>query len=156
MSFSYTEYDKSESKDIERFDTRYQMLCRTVANTLALLVNGKAFRETSDPIGLMGRLQLLPHQIIERAFPRISIASLYRRYRQVHLIALQEALQIVGGAKDKEDAYEKLLVRLRMVAASHVASTKNYQEIQQSKQLRSIQDAAKSAEVDFNKHAYGA
>ena len=70
------------------------------------------------------KFMMTPSDFVERCFVKVSLACIYRRYRQVEMKTLVDALGIVGRADTLKDAQIAISERLRIVGKAHVDSQK--------------------------------
>lgn len=59
------------------------------------------------------RILLSKADMAEKAFPHLSIAAIYRRYRQVYLLALEDVVLILLDSTSIEEAHEKVIAKIK-------------------------------------------
>ena len=65
---------------------------------------------------------MTPLDLIERSFVRISLAFLYRRYRQIRIQALTECLCIAHTKDKKEDLIKEIKLKILEAGTAHKES----------------------------------
>lgn len=97
------------SQSQEKLDKRaHERYINIVLNRLRLLVNKENDRGGHVAPIMRKRFMTTPREIYEKSFVRISIASLYRRYRGIYINGLTEALAIAQQCNSKEEMISKL------------------------------------------------
>lgn len=65
------------------------------------------------------KLLLTKQQMMDKAFPHLSITSLYRRYRQVYLLALEDVIVILLDSTSLEEAHAKIVEKVKELGQTH-------------------------------------
>jgi len=81
------------------------------------------------------RLIMEPLDLMERSFVRISLAYLYRRYRQIRIQALTEAISIVHTEGQRDDAIRKIRDKIIEIGVAHKESKERQKQEKQEKAL---------------------
>lgn len=138
--------DVLNSEDKDKHDKRTAIMFRGIANRLSLCMGSEGFKAAQNPFDKLGVYRLLPSQLIETMFIRISLASMFRRYRQIQLLTLQEAIALVLDSRTHEEAYERLVKRAKELGQAHKESVRVKAEQAQRQRIGAVQAAA-SAEM---------
>lgn len=72
-------------------------------------------------------------EFLRRCFVRISLASLYRRYRQIRLDALTECICIAHQENNKDELIKKIRNKIIEVGEVHKETTKDFKQFKQRK-----------------------
>lgn len=103
--------DELNNKEIEKDKVIHVTRCRTVIRKMKKLITAeKKGLHLSDE--KVDKFIMTPLEFMETAFVRISWRNLYRRYRQVRIMALTECLTIVNKAKSAEEAQKEIRDKL--------------------------------------------
>lgn len=65
------------------------------------------------------RLIMTQEELMAKAYPKISIESLYSRYSQVYLLAIDDVLKILLDSTDLEDAHEKITAHIKRFGGAY-------------------------------------
>jgi len=83
----------------------------TIFRRAQLLINKENEKGRVPPV-FRSKYMLDPIGVFEKSFVRISMTSLYRRYRGIYIYSLTEALAIVQKYESKEEILEHLRAKL--------------------------------------------
>lgn len=72
------------------------------------------------------KLLLTKKQMMDKAYPHLSMSALYRRYRQVYLLALEDVILILLDSSSLEEAHEKIVRKVVELGGAHKRDIKNH------------------------------
>jgi len=118
------EIREEENKREERLFKRFtDTIKRRAFNVVMAEYRGKKLPEK-----VYKKYMITPEEFLNRSFTKISIASLYRRYRQVELKTLVRCLGIVGRSDTLEQAKREIALELQRIGESHKDSKSRRKE----------------------------
>ena len=85
-----------------------------------------AERRRGSPImdSIRRKFILTQDELMEKAYPRVTIISLYRRYNTLYLLGLEDAVLTLLDCKDLEEAHSRLTERIKNVGGAQKTDIK--------------------------------
>jgi hypothetical protein len=159
-----------DASDKQKYEKHRILQLRAISHRISLCLSSKSFKlSVENPWPVIERMRLAPHQLAETMLARVSIASLIRRYRAIHLVALQESIAIVLDSKSLEEAHQRLTERAKKLGMAHKQSQQKKAMEAQEKRLKAISpgvttppptttkpESVSDEEADFYTNLYGA
>lgn len=111
-------------EEAERDDRIGQRLIETIMNRARRVINLEASKGKRLSENVRSKYLLSPEEYFDKAYIRISYASIIRRYRQIRLQALVDAMCIVQKETNKDELIKKLRELIIEVGQAHKESKK--------------------------------
>jgi hypothetical protein len=84
-------------------------------------------RRRGKPSDLMrSKFVLTKAQIMEKAFPNMSMLAIYRRYQQIYLLTLEEVIIILLDSTTLEEAHTKIVAKVKAVGGDYQKHLKQH------------------------------
>lgn len=116
-----TEFLKEEAIRQERLHTR---VIKKQVDRLRRALRMEISRGEELSLAHKDKFIMTPLEFISKSYTKISLANLYRRYRQIRIQALTECLAIVGQGGQREENKDAIRAKIHELGTAHKASAK--------------------------------
>lgn len=123
----YNEWTIKEAKKLERL---HNMHTKRVMDNLRRALKIEAIHDKPLTDKQRGKLIMEPLEYISKSYVKISLADLYRRYRQIRMQALTESLAIVGNGTSQQQNLNAIREKIVEMGEAHKASKQRFKEIE--------------------------
>lgn len=123
INFNEADYQSDFLQEEKAREERLHLrVIKTTMNKLRRALRMEVLKGEEISEGHRDRFILTPLEFMSKAFVKISLTNLYRRYRQIRIQALTECLAIVGSGSSRDENLEAIRAKICELGMAHKAS----------------------------------